>query len=94
MIINTPEVTADDLYWNLSKTTISKGQYTKISRSALNVTIPITGEEHEWLFCLCKKVSPYVILNEGKFIHGIILKKGCTFLLLEIKAYSCFPTIS
>lgn len=83
MIIDTTEVTADDLYWKLSETTVSKEHYTKINRSALSVTIPVTGEKPEWLFCHCKKVSPYVILNEGKFIHGITLTKGCKFLLSE-----------
>lgn len=83
MIIDTTEVTADDLYWKLSETTVSKEHYTKINRSALSVTIPVTGEKHEWLFCCCKKVSPSVILNDGKFIYGIILTKGCKFLLSE-----------
>ncbi|XP_029300368.1 interleukin-6 receptor subunit beta isoform X2 [Cottoperca gobio] len=76
MILNTEEVTADDLYWNLSKTTVSKEQYTQINGSALSVTIPITSEKAEWLFCLCKKKSLYFVLNEGKFIHGIYLTKG------------------
>ncbi|XP_074474094.1 interleukin-6 receptor subunit beta isoform X1 [Sebastes fasciatus] len=75
MIINTAEVTADDLYWNLSKTTIPKEQYTKINGSALSVTFLVTGENSEWLFCLCKKVSPHLALNKGKFIHGIFLTK-------------------
>ncbi|XP_068430392.1 interleukin-6 receptor subunit beta [Clinocottus analis] len=76
MIINTVEVTADDLYWNLSRTTISKEHYTKINESALSVTVPIIDEKSEWLFCLCKKASPYITLNTGKFIHGIYLTKG------------------
>ncbi|XP_044029087.1 interleukin-6 receptor subunit beta isoform X2 [Siniperca chuatsi] len=76
MIINTSEVTALDLYWNLSKTTIAKEQYTMVNRSALNVTVPITTENPEWLFCYCKKLTPYVQLNKGKFIHGILLTKG------------------
>ncbi|XP_028273714.1 interleukin-6 receptor subunit beta isoform X2 [Parambassis ranga] len=76
MIINRDEVTADDCYWNLSKTTVPKDQYTRVNRSALNVTIPITSETSEWLFCLCKDVSHYVALNKGKFIHGIWLEKG------------------
>lgn len=80
MIINTAEVTADCLYWNLSKTTIPTEQYTKINRTAISVTIPITSEEPEWLYCLCKKVSSYVVLNKGKFLHGILLTKGCKFL--------------
>uniref|UniRef100_A0A3Q0RNS2 Immunoglobulin C2-set-like ligand-binding domain-containing protein n=1 Tax=Amphilophus citrinellus TaxID=61819 RepID=A0A3Q0RNS2_AMPCI len=33
MIINTTEVTADDLFWKLSETTVPKEQYMKISRS-------------------------------------------------------------
>ncbi|XP_054468125.1 interleukin-6 receptor subunit beta [Anoplopoma fimbria] len=78
MIINTAEVTADDLYWNLSQTTVPKEQYTKINESALSVTIPITitSENPQWLYCFCKKKSPYLALNEGKFIHGISLTKG------------------
>ncbi|KAL6097387.1 il6st [Pungitius sinensis] len=75
IIINSTEVTADDLYWKLSEKPVPKEQYTKINKSALNVTVLVTGEEPEWLFCLCKKVSPYLSLNQGKFIHGIILKK-------------------
>ncbi|GAA6227209.1 interleukin-6 receptor subunit beta isoform X1 [Lates japonicus] len=76
MIINTAEVTVDDLYWTLSGTTVPKEQYTKINRSTLNVTFRVTSEEREWLMCRCKKVSVSVILNEGKFMHGIFLTKG------------------
>ncbi|KAM4720265.1 interleukin-6 receptor subunit beta [Anableps anableps] len=77
VIINTAEVTADDLYWNLSKSlVVPEKYYTKINASALAVTITITGEESEWLFCRCKKNSPYVSLNKSKFIHGILLKKA------------------
>ncbi|XP_029025634.1 interleukin-6 receptor subunit beta [Betta splendens] len=75
-IINTAEVTSDDLYWNVSKTIVPKEQYTRINGSALNVTITVKSESAEWLFCLCKKKSPYVTLNKGKFVHGIHLKKG------------------
>ncbi|XP_034457595.1 interleukin-6 receptor subunit beta [Hippoglossus hippoglossus] len=76
MIINTAEVTADDLYWNLSQATVPKEQYTEINTTALNVTIHVSGEKNEWLLCLCKKVSANVVLNQGKFMHGIILRKG------------------
>lgn len=76
MIINTTEVTADDLYWKLSETTVPKEQYMKISRSALNVTVAIRNENSEWLYCTCKKQSHYFFLNKGKFIHGIWLRKG------------------
>ncbi|XP_060938935.1 interleukin-6 receptor subunit beta [Limanda limanda] len=76
MIINTAEVTADDLYWNLSQATVPKEQYTKINTTALNVTIRVSGEKDEWLFCFCKKVSPNVFLNPGKFMHGVSLQKG------------------
>lgn len=90
-IINTDEVTADDLYWNLTQTTVPKEQYTKINQSALNVTIPITTENKEWLFCFCKKVSPYVVLNKGKFMHGITLTKGCKFFFFwqKLKIWCC-----
>uniref|UniRef100_A0A8D3AG60 Fibronectin type-III domain-containing protein n=1 Tax=Scophthalmus maximus TaxID=52904 RepID=A0A8D3AG60_SCOMX len=76
MIIDTDEITADDLYWNVSQTTVPRERYTKVNQTTLNVTIHITGEKLEWLFCLCKKVSPNVILNEGRFCHGIMLQKG------------------
>lgn len=79
MITNTTEITADDLYWNLSGTIVSKEQYTKINRSALSVTIPVTSEKREWLLCRCKKRSTHVVLNQGRFIHGITLTKGCKF---------------
>ncbi|XP_062268753.1 interleukin-6 receptor subunit beta [Platichthys flesus] len=76
MIINTAEVTADDLYWNLTQKKVPKEQYTKINSTALNVTIHVSGEKNEWLFCFCKNVSANVILNKGKFMHGVLLQKG------------------
>lgn len=78
MIINTNEATADDLYWKLSERLISAEHYTKINRSALSVTITVTGEKSEWLYC--KKESSYVDPKDGKFVHGIYLTKGCKFL--------------
>lgn len=80
MIINSTEVTADDLYWELNKAIVPREQYTKINTSALNVTVHVTGEKPGWLYCLCKKASPYFLLNKGKLIHGIILTKGCKFV--------------
>ncbi|XP_007574115.1 interleukin-6 receptor subunit beta isoform X1 [Poecilia formosa] len=77
VIVNTVEVTADSLYWNLSESSVvPEKNYIKINESALAVTILISGEESEWLFCSCKKNSPYVSLNKSKFIHGIYLKKA------------------
>ncbi|XP_072227402.1 interleukin-6 receptor subunit beta isoform X1 [Leuresthes tenuis] len=76
MITNTAEVTVDDLYWNLSKTTVSKEHYIKINRTTLNVTVPIINEEPGWLHCLCNKKSPDVVLNKSKFMGGIWLRKG------------------
>lgn len=77
VIINTAEVTADDLYWNLSASVVPKEYYRKINTSALAVTIPITGENSEWLFCHARQHSAsYVILNKSKFTHGIWLTKG------------------
>ncbi|CAL9682583.1 unnamed protein product [Knipowitschia caucasica] len=73
-IQNTSEVTADDLYWKLSKKEIPSEQYTKINDSALSVTITITDETPDWLFCLSQKKS--VRLKSGQFYHGIFLKKG------------------
>ncbi|KAM4614774.1 interleukin-6 receptor subunit beta isoform 1-T2 [Polymixia lowei] len=77
MLINTTEATADDLYWVISDTTVPKEQYTKINKTAVNVTITITRETPAWIFCKCKNPSSsYVMMNNGKFVHGIILKKG------------------
>ncbi|XP_033951974.1 interleukin-6 receptor subunit beta isoform X1 [Pseudochaenichthys georgianus] len=77
MIVNTTEVTADDLYWKLSETTVSKELYTKLNESAISVTVPVTSVQSEWLFCRAKKgKSPYVFLNTGKFMYGVLLKKG------------------
>uniref|UniRef100_A0A8P4GFX2 Fibronectin type-III domain-containing protein n=1 Tax=Dicentrarchus labrax TaxID=13489 RepID=A0A8P4GFX2_DICLA len=76
MITNTDEVTADDLYWTLSGTVVPKEQYTRINKTALSVTVPITSEKREWLLCRCKNVSAYVVLNKGRFMHGIFLTKG------------------
>ncbi|XP_034752316.1 interleukin-6 receptor subunit beta isoform X2 [Etheostoma cragini] len=75
VIINTSEVTADDLYWILFETTVPVEQYTKINESALNVTVAITREESEWLFCQCKK-DVLFFQNNGKLVHGIYLQKG------------------
>lgn len=75
MINNTTEVTADDLYWKRSEI-IPKEHYIKINSSALNVTVTIRSEKSEWLFCSCKTESHYVVLNKGKFTHGIWLRKG------------------
>ncbi|XP_026153570.1 interleukin-6 receptor subunit beta isoform X1 [Mastacembelus armatus] len=77
LIINTDKITADDLYWKLHDTTVPKEQYIKVNSSALNVTVLITNERAEWLFCSCnKEKNHYVFLNSGKFIHGIFLRKG------------------
>ncbi|XP_078811759.1 interleukin-6 receptor subunit beta isoform X3 [Oryzias latipes] len=77
LISNTVEVTADDLYWKLSNVTIPRDQYRKVNSTALSVTVPITKDiSEEWLFCYCRKKSSYVVLNEGKFIHGISLRTG------------------
>ncbi|XP_037547897.1 interleukin-6 receptor subunit beta [Nematolebias whitei] len=76
VITNTTEVTADDLYWNMSKTRVPKEHYTKINSTALAITVPITSEKSEWLFCHSKETSPYVTLNKSRFIHGIWLKTG------------------
>ncbi|XP_029921136.1 interleukin-6 receptor subunit beta-like isoform X2 [Myripristis murdjan] len=77
MLINTSEATADDLYWISSRSVIPKEQYTKISGSAVNVTITITRDTPQWLLCKCRKPSsPYITIHEGKFVHGILLRKG------------------
>lgn len=84
LIFNTTEVTADDLYWKLSDVNIPREQYRKINNSAVSVTVPITRDRSmEWLFCLCNKKSNYVILNKGKFMHGLSLRTGCEFSLIH-----------
>ena len=80
MIMNTTEVTADDLYWTLKNVPVPREQYTKINGSALSVTLNITGVDSEWLLCHMKKDLPYVLMNTGIFSHGIYLKKGCKFV--------------
>ncbi|XP_035524114.1 LOW QUALITY PROTEIN: interleukin-6 receptor subunit beta [Morone saxatilis] len=86
MIINTDEVTADDpptgYYLELL---YPKNSITRINKTALSVTVPITSEKREWLLCRCKNVSAYVVLNKSRFMHGLYLKKGCKFLLSEPK---------
>uniref|UniRef100_A0A673ACK2 Fibronectin type-III domain-containing protein n=1 Tax=Sphaeramia orbicularis TaxID=375764 RepID=A0A673ACK2_9TELE len=76
VIQNTTEVTVDDLYWSLGLTPVPTELYTRINSTALNVTIPITRETPDWLFCSVKKSSPDVILNRSKYKHGILLQKG------------------
>uniref|UniRef100_A0A3P8WP93 Interleukin 6 signal transducer n=1 Tax=Cynoglossus semilaevis TaxID=244447 RepID=A0A3P8WP93_CYNSE len=77
MIINTTEVTSDDLYWIASETTVPKEQYTKVNNTTLNVTIQVSGENsEEWLFCRSRKVSNYVELHEADFVHAILLRKA------------------
>ena len=91
MIIDTTEVTADDLYWKLAETTVSKELYTKLNESAISVTIPVTSVQSQWLYCRAKKEkSSYVFLNAGKFMYGVFLKKGCKLLLLAPKTKAVF----
>lgn len=91
IIINTTEITADDLYWKQSNTIIAEEHYRKINRTAVSVTIAITGEKTELLFCHAKEVSINVFLNSGKFTHGITLTKGCTysFYILSFNPQQC-----
>ncbi|XP_062334539.1 interleukin-6 receptor subunit beta [Osmerus eperlanus] len=60
--------TAEDIYWtNRNTIEIPKGQYTKINDSAVNVTITITSNTGEWLYCKSRRLlSP---------VHGILLTK-------------------
>lgn len=92
VIVNATELTADDLYWNLSKMTVPEEQYTKINRSAVSVTITVTGERKEWLYCHSRRVSP---LNQRGLTHGILLRKACTFFHLtdlSVTAHSAHVT--
>ncbi|KAF7647895.1 hypothetical protein LDENG_00165090 [Lucifuga dentata] len=77
ILINTTKATAADLLWIMSERTIPKDQYTKINESAVSVTISISSQTPAWLFCKCEKPSsPYVSLYTGRFVHGILMKKG------------------
>ncbi|XP_034565828.1 interleukin-6 receptor subunit beta isoform X2 [Notolabrus celidotus] len=76
VIINRTEVTADDLYWNLSETILPREHYSKINNSAISVTFTVTSDKPEWLFCLCRNPSPNIVLNQGLYMHGIYLQKG------------------
>ncbi|XP_041825436.1 interleukin-6 receptor subunit beta isoform X2 [Melanotaenia boesemani] len=73
-IVNTDEITVDDLYWRLSNTSIPEEHYKKINRT-LSVTFPVRSEKAEWLMCQLKRPHQ-VILHEGKFIQGIWLRTG------------------
>ena len=62
--------TAEDIYWT-NTIEIPKGQYTKINESAVNVTITITSNTGQWLYCKSRRLpSP---------VHGIILTKECKY---------------
>ncbi|XP_063745522.1 interleukin-6 receptor subunit beta isoform X2 [Eleginops maclovinus] len=77
MIINTTEVTVEDLSWKLSGTNLPTELYTKLNESALSVTFPITSDKPEWLCCIVNKPpTSYVALNGGKFIYGVHLQKS------------------
>ncbi|TNM92469.1 hypothetical protein fugu_019481 [Takifugu bimaculatus] len=73
VIVNGKDLTANDLYWNLSKTTVPEEHYTKINSTAVSVTIAVTGEKKEWLYCHSRRVSP---INPRGSTHGILLKKA------------------
>uniref|UniRef100_A0A3Q3GL41 Fibronectin type-III domain-containing protein n=1 Tax=Labrus bergylta TaxID=56723 RepID=A0A3Q3GL41_9LABR len=77
VVINTTEVTADDLYWNLSGTTLPRELYSKINSTALSVTFTITSERQEWLLCQCGKTSPDVFLYLSR-ISSFFLLRGKT----------------
>lgn len=76
VIVDAEDLTAEDLYWNLSKSTVPEEHYTKINRTAVSVTIAVTGEKTEWLYCHGRRVS-----HQGRdgLTHGIVLKKACGF---------------
>lgn len=78
VIVNTKDLTADDLYWNLSKTTVPEEHYTRINRTAVSVTIAVAGEKREWLYCHGRRLSHH---SREDLTHGILLRKACRFLI-------------
>ncbi|XP_015257292.1 PREDICTED: interleukin-6 receptor subunit beta isoform X1 [Cyprinodon variegatus] len=76
VILNTTEVTADDLYWKINSSIIPKEYYTKINASAVSVTLHITDEVGAWLFCAARSTSHYINPSKDRFLHGIFIKKG------------------
>lgn len=76
VIVNTKDLTADDLYWNLSKSTVPEEHYTRINRTAVSVTIAVAGEKTEWLYCHGRSASHQ---SRELLTHGILLKKACRF---------------
>lgn len=78
VIVSAKDLTADDLYWNLSKTTVPKEHYTKINLTAVSVTIAVAGERTEWLYCHGRRPSHH---SRDGLTHGILLRKACRFLI-------------
>lgn len=75
---DTTGLTVDDLYWKHSRTVIAEEHYTKINRTTLSVTIPVTatGEKPDLLLCRCKEKPNSVQHKNGRCQHGIFLTKG------------------
>lgn len=68
------EITVDDLIWDLAASRVPRKQYTKLNATALNVTVLITGEQNQWLYCRNSDSQ-----NCDRCCHAIHLTKGCKF---------------
>lgn len=78
VIVSTKDLTADDLYWTLSETTVPQERYTKINRTAVSVTIAVAGEKMQWLYCRSRR---RLHQSHESLTYGIKLRKACRFLL-------------
>lgn len=81
-----PELTVDDLYWTHSRAVIAEEHYTKINRTALQVTIPVTAsqEKPDLLLCRCKEKSSLAQVNRGRCQHGIFMMKSCECCVFRV----------
>lgn len=87
VIVNTKDLTADDLYWILSEKTVPEERYTKINRTAVSVTVAVTGEKTQWLYCRSRRRPSQS--HEG-LTHGIMLRKACRFYSpLPLSSFFC-----
>lgn len=85
VVVDDEELTADDLYWNLSKTTVPRERYTKVNRTAVSVTVAVAGEKTEWLYCHGRRASRH---GRDLLTHGIELRKACRCLFGSASAFS------
>lgn len=69
--------TADDITWFSGNVTLPKESYTKLNKSALEVTLKISNDISNPLMC---KATKQAFSYEEPCTYGIYLDKGCKFL--------------